>query len=309
MSGWQFVAEPYDDETLSSWLVRTALLNHTHLYALFSHSDYKRGFVNYELDIFRFPSAFYLWLSKMSGFKVSRLKQMLMITYAGYVQEKVTSHPKQPWIITLGAAESHGSRFCPKCLQDDVYYRKQWRLMYVNICESHQCYLLNECEACGARIIPQRLDEHKALYQCYSCGYDLRQSHVENPKDNKYLLAQKMLQQVADDGYYIFGNRWQYSVGLFDLIHHIVLYLGRSGTAGKSTFIHKGHIEEAPPKVIAHLVWFATWLLNGWPTRFKLFCQYKKISNHFRLFDKIKWQKLPYWFIKEADIVFQRRII
>lgn len=295
---WRFTAKPYDDETLSSWLVRTAQMNYTHLYALFSHSDYKRSIYKNDLDLIPFSSGFYRWLSNVTGVSIGRIRNMSLRTYEGFVQEKVSLHPKQPWIITMGQSKVHGYRFCSECLKEHAYFRKEWRLLFVNICPYHHIYLSNNCDACMAPIVPQLINEHNTIVSCYRCGHDLRNNKVQKlDEPNDYLRVQRQLIQIADQGYYIVQIKWHYSIGLFDLLHQLVLFFNRKRHTEFEYSLGQGDLCTVEPRVIAGYLQSAMKLFNKWPIEFRKFCRENRISNHFRLFDKFRWETLPFWFV------------
>lgn len=304
---WRFTVKPYDDETLSSWLVRIAQMNYTHLYALFSHSDYKRSIYKNDLDLIPYSSGLYRWLSNMTGVSVRRIRNMSLRTYVGFIQEKVILHPKQPWIITMGQVKAHGYRFCPECLQEHAYFRKEWRLLFVNMCSHHHIYLSSRCDACTAPIVPQLINEHNTLVSCYRCGHDLRNNKSQKlDEPNDYLRIQRQLMQIVDQGYYIMQNRWHYSIGLFEILHQLVLFFARKRHTEFNHQLKQGDLCMVEPRVIAEYIQSAMKLFNGWPVEFRKFCGENRISNHFRLFDKFSWEKLPLWFVEEAVMNFHK---
>jgi len=307
MKPWQFRVEPYEDETLSSWLVRTALFNYTHLYALFSHSSYNKSYYKYDFDIFQFPADFYIWLSEVSTLSMEELESMTLRTYTGYLQEEVTTHPKQPWIISMGQRKARGYRFCPACLVDAAYYRKDWRLLHINVCEKHHCYLIDECPECKEQVVPQRLDENKKVYNCYNCCFDLRDTNMEClAVSNQYFLIQKRLIRIIEDGYYIQNGMWQYSVGIFNILHQLVMYFIREEHKNKRQR-YTTKVSDISPKLLAEIIKKSMLILEEWPLAFETFCYQNHISNHFRLFEKFEWKSLPLWFVNEFEYILQKK--
>lgn len=57
---------------------------------------------------------------------------------------------------------------CPVCLAESPYLRHQWEHTYVTACPQHHIQLVDQCDACGKHLSPERL--HIGL--C-SCGQDL----------------------------------------------------------------------------------------------------------------------------------------
>ncbi len=68
-------------------------------------------------------------------------------------------------------------RFCPQRLAEDAhsYFRRQWRLAFVTVCEHHGVRLHEECVNCGASVRYEKITVWEgSLASCYRCGQDLR---------------------------------------------------------------------------------------------------------------------------------------
>lgn len=57
---------------------------------------------------------------------------------------------------------------CPACLAESPYLRHQWEHTYVTACPQHRMQLIDQCNACGKHLSPERL----YIGLC-SCGQDL----------------------------------------------------------------------------------------------------------------------------------------
>lgn len=302
---WLFHVVPYDNETLSSWLIRIAIKHHTFSYALFSHTTYKRGFYKHDLELYNLPTDFVEQLAILGGISIERVLQMTLRGIASNIEEEHRSQfARHSWFITMGQEKKHGYRFCPACLREDAYYRKDWRMLFVNICPEHKVYLLHQCPKCKSPVVPDNFDKEKQIYQCFKCGFDLRKSSKGDMAKDRELLSQLSLQSIADDGYYMMQGKWHYSIGLFEIIRYLVLYQGRHFLKGSNPLLHYGLMYDADPEVMAKLIDTAFWTLGDWPWRFEMFCELYGISNHFRLFGKAEWKRLPFWLTQEVDSIF-----
>jgi hypothetical protein len=58
---------------------------------------------------------------------------------------------------------------CPACLAESPYLRHQWEHTYVTACPQHRMQLVDQCDACGKHLSPERL----YIGLC-PCGHDLR---------------------------------------------------------------------------------------------------------------------------------------
>ena len=57
---------------------------------------------------------------------------------------------------------------CPACLAESPYLRHQWEHAYVTACPQHRILLVDQCNACGKHLSPERL----YIGLC-ACGHDL----------------------------------------------------------------------------------------------------------------------------------------
>jgi len=57
---------------------------------------------------------------------------------------------------------------CPACLAESPYLRRHWEHVYVTACPQHRILLVDQCNACGKHLSPERL----YIGLC-SCGHDL----------------------------------------------------------------------------------------------------------------------------------------
>lgn len=256
--------------------------------ALLSHGPYKRGYSKYDFDVFRFELRFYKWLSANTGVPVREICKMTYRDMEGYIQEGISPMIGEQWIVMMGNSSKNGYRICPKCLGENAYYRKDWRLLFVNICERHDIYLINKCAKCDASISPKFLNERQSIYQCNSCSFDLRQCPSADAKKSTYLDIQKKLQKIAKDGFYNAFGKWHYSIGLFNILHYLVLYLLRHRLVDGLESDSRLYLYKVKPVVASKVIERAYKLLENWPYAFREFCEEHKISNHFRLFEKAK---------------------
>ncbi|CAM3539237.1 TniQ family protein [Isoptericola cucumis] len=56
-------------------------------------------------------------------------------------------------VAARGWIRATGSAACPQCLADDGFWQLQWRLPSTTVCTRHGCYLVEQCPACGRRLL------------------------------------------------------------------------------------------------------------------------------------------------------------
>lgn len=63
---------------------------------------------------------------------------------------------------------AHSDAVCPACIAESPYLRHEWEHAYVTACPQHRLRLVDQCDACGNHLSPERL----YIGLC-SCGHDL----------------------------------------------------------------------------------------------------------------------------------------
>lgn len=200
------------DESLSSWLARTALRQGCDPLAL--TGAIWPGWRVWTRDVDRdIPPSRLKPLVKASGIQPSEFQQASLRG----VCERVSGHPLPdkctwPWLLTLGArnrVRHGGQQFCPLCLAQDAapYFRRTWRLAWHAGCSLHGVPLIDECPACQAPIEPHRLlAEDGHLGQCSRCRYDWRHTAC-TPLSQDTLRFQQLADEVLQADHAVLGDK------------------------------------------------------------------------------------------------------
>ena len=108
-----------------------------------------------------------------------------------YHMVKKFGRGRQPRSISsfFSGAIASSLRFCPLCLEEDLYYRLTWRFLSMSGCPKHACRLLDRCSYCGC-LIPIFASPLR-IGTCPKCERDLRTSVT-----NK--LTEEELQEVLE---------------------------------------------------------------------------------------------------------------
>jgi TniQ protein len=82
-------------------------------------------------------------------------------------------------------------QFCPKCLEEEAYYRLRWAPVAISACLQHECLLVDRCQACKQAVSLQSVMKAR----CDRCRADLTKVRtVSIGDDENGLLAQKIIQ-------------------------------------------------------------------------------------------------------------------
>ena len=189
----KIVIEPiiYPNETLSSWLIRSSILNGS------QPSDWTNIIFNdnrmWNKDIDRFLQKEKLArLSKVSSKTIEELTNMTLEPLIQKIFKDEKLNPKKAWTFVVstgqrGSYKRNGTYFCPLCIEDDrnFHFRQEFRLAWNTSCTIHNIKLIQKCQKCNKNFTPNKITYNNSnIYLCTNCGYDLRNSITEacNPE-------------------------------------------------------------------------------------------------------------------------------
>lgn len=198
---------PYEDETLTSWLIRNAIANGSEPRS-FAIAVFKKDSTWYR-DIDRYlPPEKAIRISRLCSLSLQEIRALTLEPLVQKLSHKsLKDNPYSKWqfitpIGLKGAIRTNGFYFCPKCLADDgAYLKKEWKLAWVIACPIHKNLLLLSCEKCGQIFSP-----HKIVYQsphlhiCTNCGFNLSISSTESV-NYEVLFFQEELLDIAFHGF------------------------------------------------------------------------------------------------------------
>ncbi|EMI5620017.1 Uncharacterised protein [Acinetobacter baumannii] len=226
-----------DDETLSSWLVRTALYQGCDPMVLSWRiwDKYRIWTIDFERNL---AHEHLLALSKATGLQIDVLDQMLLIHLAKKcVHEFHAESAIWSWILCQGIRnrkKSVGQQYCPHCLAEGIpYLRKEWRMAWATVCTKHQISLQDSCPECGFYFLPHKLQglEH-VLCICHHCGFDLRNSQGIEANSAFQKAAQAAIQQ----GYINCGTNFLLVAEWFAVAKVFVLLLRKAAAHKNGRF-------------------------------------------------------------------------
>ncbi|MDC5527492.1 TniQ family protein [Acinetobacter baumannii] len=138
------------------------------------------------------------------------------------------------WILALGAKNRKhkgGWQYCPKCLQEDsnAYFRLNWRCIWHVGCTKHDQRLLDQCPYCHSAIQPRLLEApDRVIYCCAICKKHLF-DEKEYPIDHNALAFQEDFDLFLKQGYAFYTDvlisipEWLKVIQLFNQLIRKVL--------------------------------------------------------------------------------------
>lgn len=190
---------PWDDELLSSYLVRLASLTGMSPHRLGTEIGSCQIWTR---DIDRSASASLISdVARYNGMNPDVVHALTLESF-----ESILSGSSQPrrrqgiasWINAVGVFHRirrlHGLQYCPACLSDTPGYRRIWRLSFVTVCVSHQIALRDSCPHCDSPIIP-----HRSLQAGLRCHFCHRPFNALKPTISAESAASTALQKLFLD--------------------------------------------------------------------------------------------------------------
>lgn len=169
--GWPALVR---DELLSSYLSRAAIVRGMSTQSLTALVCPGHAIWNRDVD----ANARADLLSTLAAAIGEPLLRISDMTLKGLGCEK-TNRPgwqgTHQWITAVGvyhrSRRRHGLCFCPICLNEQPFFRRQWRLAFWTVCPEHGVLLRDACPSCGGTVEPHR--QQYDLRLCSRCNRPL----------------------------------------------------------------------------------------------------------------------------------------
>ncbi|GEM_PF-2760547 len=148
---------PFPDELLSSWIWRLAAANGLDYLAfcreLFSPLHGKGSWQFWDADRSR-PDAIVDVLSRATAVPSSEIRKLSLWDYSRLfsVRKSDKIQHESSWLIpcipNVKVQRAKGPQWCPACVREAPYVRRQWQMSFVTVCNRHQRLLVNRCSDC-----------------------------------------------------------------------------------------------------------------------------------------------------------------
>lgn len=153
---------PYSDESLAGYIIRLSESNHyANPHWIWQMANLHRS--NVSANVFHPRKHDLSKLGQLADVTVEKLWSMTF-TWTQRALIQVFGHA-----IPMVYFPEHRVKLCPICLQEAAYYRLIWDLTIVNVCPSHQCWLMDKCPQCQQMISWNRANITKCC-----CQFDWR---------------------------------------------------------------------------------------------------------------------------------------
>lgn len=322
---WPAHLKPQEDELLSSWLARLALIHGRTAASFCSLVWPGQILTGRDLDSWNDQTTFEL-LARKTNTSPARVFATTLASYEGWLFVERPRQSHSPWVLArhlnVRPQRRFGLQFCPWCLASDKepYFRRQWRLTLMVICPIHRVLLLDRCQSCGAAVCYERQTERKLskaeswmLTRCYDCNADLRDSATDRycvKVDTVELEFQVFLANTLRRGWVEMSqNGVIYSHLFFSGLHQMLgrLIYGTMARPLKAALRQSYNIDLPidflPDKSYLlerldvgqrrALLQAVNRLLQDWPNDFIEFCHANKLASHFLIGEK---KRLPFWY-------------
>jgi hypothetical protein len=315
--------DPLDDESLLSWFHRSAIMNGQNMSEFASITTNDVDILKRDLDVF-LPEYVITQLIVRTG---KTQDQILETTFAPERNNLFADHDttKQiSWVMPIGIkmhgdTSGFGQQYCPQCLADEpIYFRKEWRLLFVTACTKHKIYLHDRCPHCHSRVnlrksyvkdVNNEIPSRHGLRLCSVCGGDLTVA-VQTPAEDDVMVFQAFNIDMMSNGYGILGSQYigyshLYFQGLRLLISAVLQKMGCERlheVACNALHIEpfrdqlkkQRHVELAtlPLETRIKAMKMVSWLMSDWPHQFSNACGEAYITPT-KLFQNL--DPKPFW--------------
>ena len=197
----KIVIEPktYNNEILSSWLIRSSILNGSEPSSWTTMIFNDNKFWSKDFDRFTEDKEL-IKLVKGSTKSLQELKDMTLEPLVKKILPLEELSPKKAWTFIIstgkrGAYKRNGTYFCPLCIENENSFnlRREFRLAWNTSCSIHKINLLQKCQKCNTIFTPNKITFDNAKpFLCTNCGYDLRNSDIKETNKEVYVFQEKL---------------------------------------------------------------------------------------------------------------------
>lgn len=180
------VCIPLDGESLYSVLHRTAKTNHLNTVASLIGVEKNRESNNMTYLKGNFFEPIWKEISKNLRKDISNLVlNQFNETYLGIPPNEENIQLSRFYLQTT-------SKFCPYCIREKYYHHVYWDIFFVTICMKHNCFLIDKCPKCDARLkLP------KLMNQFCDCGHCFMDEGFNIEQPNSFVFeAQETIQSL-----------------------------------------------------------------------------------------------------------------
>ncbi|HIQ28077.1 MAG TPA: hypothetical protein EYH42_06215 [Sulfurovum sp.] len=187
-----YMVTPLADELLSSWLIRSSILNGTDPIGFTESIWYNERVWTKDIDRY-FSKDKIQFLQEHTSPSLTQIYYMTLEPIYTKLTNPQTINPKKQWqyIIPIGIrnrTKTNGLHFCPLCLKESIpYLKKQWRLSWNCICEKHQIMLELHCHECNRCFSPHLIDYTNIDFtKCQYCNASLTDIKYTHAKESVF---------------------------------------------------------------------------------------------------------------------------
>lgn len=197
--------KPMNDESLISFMTRFATENGTEMLSIWHDSSRNKMINPQKADAHLLeltPEAFIILEDLAEETKVSK-DQLIAMTYY-HVLEKFCYPSEISRSRILRGMIRDNLHFCPLCIEEKAYIRRQWKVDGIAYCVKHQVSISQGCSQCGNTIKLMDIDH---IEICPYCHFKLKDTPPLIEKLNvEELEKQQLLEAIWGQLQYCSGN-------------------------------------------------------------------------------------------------------
>lgn len=272
-----FYVKPYPDETLCSFLLRTAKEN------LMDNLNW----ILINFSTFAKDSTYLNEVNWLSGERLIKMANFLSITHETaesltfrYTLKKLdlnyNNSAKNPWFLYSRV------RCCPQCIKDKAYYRKKWSSSHSLICLDHKVFLIEKCSDCKKQFDIQDIINDK----CKRCNKTISSSNSKKAQNLLLELYQNIIDDIFNEKSFSYEHPWiQNSTDFFRTLEFIACWAARLfnyidlsnhefSMKYDGKILERNHLKNAKSVEQATCIYyFAFQVIDNWPTGFYKFLE------------------------------------
>jgi hypothetical protein len=146
--------KPFFDESLKGYIARLTTLNQYKSDSWIYQKTglvYENGYILTNINNISPSRSSLAQLAEVSDNQAYDLWGLTFYNQFGDLFEKTFNDTLKNHLRKF-ALNNRDTRFCPICLEENVYFRKLWELDIYNVCHKHNCLMISKCPKCSKKV-------------------------------------------------------------------------------------------------------------------------------------------------------------
>lgn len=202
-----FATPLFEDESITSWLVRAALNQGCSPSTLtfWFWAEYRMWTYDVDKGFEHLDPSIHIDMAVLARGATEDFNKQNLVNFARETNNSGSIKVSLAWTQPLSKRNRYarfGYPYCPDCMAEDsgAHLKLTWRFTWSVCCFEHKRLLQAECPSCHLPYQPQLLNpEHRFINRCYSCRSKVDKPTIDISPSKAIYQFQQLADQVFND--------------------------------------------------------------------------------------------------------------